>query len=400
MSKKASAADRDFDVVLSFAGEDRVVAKEIAEALLRRGVRVFFDDYEKATLWGVDLYAYLSDIYQNRAHFCVMLTSRYYAKKLWTKHERRVAQARAFQDNSVYILPVRLDGTSIEGVLPTVGYLDWAKEDGNTIADAVVKKLHKLETDKAGTTFQAGPKPKTVGINIKSKTALSVMILAVVCLALTGYYFLQLKSGEMKNPAAQPTSLSNGATPTASLAVGDLPPGYQFLSFKEGDPGIPGDNLFVNSLGEEAKTVNGGTFFYQLSLKSAISIKEMKNGMTLALFLPPGVKSLEEFNNLQLDFSNLKPPTRCPYNTRGTATFRTRPVTVNNTQGLAFEISPTFLQSLGRTGDSNQPQCRVDPDDLYLTALALSSTGWNQSIPSFDAVAIAYEQGAAPTVSD
>jgi hypothetical protein len=75
-------------------------------------------------------------------------------------------------------------------------------------------------------------------------------------------------------------------------------------------------------------------------------------------------------------------------------------VTVNNVQGLAFEISPNFLQSLGGVGDPNQPQCEMNPNDLYLTAISLSSTTWNQSVSSFDAVAIAYEQGSASRQGD
>jgi hypothetical protein len=265
----------------------------------------------------------------------------------------------------------------------------------------VVKKLHKLETDKADTTFQVIPKPNAAGINIRSKTAVTVFILAVMCIALTGYYVLQTKSGEIKpHQAVQPPSLSVATSPRASLAVGDLPPDYKFLSFKEGEPGVPGDNLFVNSLGEESRTLNGGMFFYKFSLKSPIHIKGMKPGITLALFPSPGVKSLEEFNNLQLDFNNLRPPGQCPFNPGGTATFKTHRVTVNNIQGLAFEIPPTFLQSLGGAGDPNQPQCKMNPNDLYLTALSLSSTTWNQSVSSFDAVAIAYEKGVVPTVGD
>jgi hypothetical protein len=158
--------------------------------------------------------------------------------------------------------------------------------------------------------------------------------------------------------------------------------------------------LFVNSLGEESKTMNGGMFFYLFSLKSPIPIKGMKRGMTLALFPSPGVKSLEEFNNLQLNFNNLRPPGQCPSNPGGTATFKTHRVSVNNIQGLAFEIPPNFLQSLGGAGDPNQPQCKMNPSDLYLTALSLSSPKWNQSVSSFDAVAIAYEKGSALLAGD
>jgi hypothetical protein len=86
-----------YDVVLSFAGEDRSHAERLAEELRKKGVKVFYDKYEQAILWGKDLYAYLSDIYQNKAKFCVMFCSRHYAEKLWTNHERQAAQARAIR---------------------------------------------------------------------------------------------------------------------------------------------------------------------------------------------------------------------------------------------------------------------------------------------------------------
>ena len=41
-----------YDVTLSFAGEDRLHTKELAQLLKSGGYRVFYDDYEKPRLWG------------------------------------------------------------------------------------------------------------------------------------------------------------------------------------------------------------------------------------------------------------------------------------------------------------------------------------------------------------
>jgi hypothetical protein len=112
-----------YDVALSYAGEDRDKSEALASSLRRRDIKVFYDKYEKATLWGKNLYDYLSDLYQNKARYCVMLLSQYYAAKVWTNLERQAAQARAFQEHQEYILPVRLDDTEIPGLLPTVSYL-------------------------------------------------------------------------------------------------------------------------------------------------------------------------------------------------------------------------------------------------------------------------------------
>ena len=62
-----------FDVALSFAGEDRAYAGEIAERLRSHGVQVFYDQYEQATLWGKDLYEHLDYVYQRgRSVLCVV----------------------------------------------------------------------------------------------------------------------------------------------------------------------------------------------------------------------------------------------------------------------------------------------------------------------------------------
>jgi hypothetical protein len=106
-----------YDVALSFAGEDRKYVECTAEFLKNRGIRVFYDKYEEAELWGKDLYTHLRDIYSNRATYTILFLSKHYATKLWTNHERESAQARAFEENREYLLPARFDDTPIPGVL-------------------------------------------------------------------------------------------------------------------------------------------------------------------------------------------------------------------------------------------------------------------------------------------
>ena len=84
--------EKYYDVALSFAGEDRSYAEALRTALKRRNVEVFYDSDEKANLWGQNLYTNLSELYQNRARFCVMFISKDYAAKLWTNHEREAIE--------------------------------------------------------------------------------------------------------------------------------------------------------------------------------------------------------------------------------------------------------------------------------------------------------------------
>jgi len=141
-----TTADQDYlyDVALSYAGEDRDPAATLANTLKSRGVKVFFDQYEKPVLWGKDLYIHLSDLYQNKARYCVIFVSKPYAEKLWTKHELKAAQARALQENREYILPIRLDMSEIPGILLTTAYLNWHEETPESVTEALLEKLGKI----------------------------------------------------------------------------------------------------------------------------------------------------------------------------------------------------------------------------------------------------------------
>jgi hypothetical protein len=139
-SSEKQAAAAKYDVALSFAGEDRDYVEAVARRLQAEGVRVFYDRYEEVDLWGKDLYQHLSEVYQNQARFTVIFVSKHYAAKLWTRHELKTAQARAFRENEEYILPARFDATDIPGILPTVGYMDLQQKSPDQLAAAICKK--------------------------------------------------------------------------------------------------------------------------------------------------------------------------------------------------------------------------------------------------------------------
>lgn len=132
----------NYHVALSFAGEDRDYVEKVAVQLRAAGVEVFYDLFHEADLWGKDLYAHLSEVYQKRAIYTVIFVSAAYRDKLWTNHERRSAQARAFSESSEYILPALFDKTvEIPGLLKTTGHIDLTKKTPEQLADLIVEKL-------------------------------------------------------------------------------------------------------------------------------------------------------------------------------------------------------------------------------------------------------------------
>ena len=138
----------EYDVCMSFAGEDRHYVRRVADTLRLRGVRVFFDEYAQADMWGKDLYSHLDDIYQNAAKYCVLFASHHYARRVWTNHERESAQARAIREHREYILPARLDATTIPGLRPTVGFVDAAKLTPKRLSAIIEAKLGARQHEK------------------------------------------------------------------------------------------------------------------------------------------------------------------------------------------------------------------------------------------------------------
>ena len=130
----------EYDVALSFAGENREYVKQVAQHLSDANVKVFYDEFEQSTLWGKNLYDYLHEIYTKKAEYTMMFISESYKEKAWTNHERESAQARAFNESKDYILPIRFDNTEIPGMNSTVGYLNANDHSPQKIAELFLSK--------------------------------------------------------------------------------------------------------------------------------------------------------------------------------------------------------------------------------------------------------------------
>jgi hypothetical protein len=145
-----ASGEFEYDVAVSFAGEDRTTAERFAELLKGEGFSVFYDFWNKADLWGRNLYSHLAEVYSKKARFCVIFLSAAYARKAWTRHEMKAAQTRAFRENEDYILPVRLDDTEIPGIGETVAYLDLRRDTIEEVAQIAVEKIRAARSRAAG----------------------------------------------------------------------------------------------------------------------------------------------------------------------------------------------------------------------------------------------------------
>lgn len=149
----------DFDIAVTFAGEDREFVNQVVGLVKAQGLTVFYDEDAKVEMWGEDLTEYFPDVYERRARFAVMFVSAHYAAKEWTRLERRSVLVRAMQSPTPYLLPVRLDSTELPGVRSTISYLEAHVEGASGIADAVLSKLGSSRA--VGTRRFNGRVPRT-----------------------------------------------------------------------------------------------------------------------------------------------------------------------------------------------------------------------------------------------
>jgi hypothetical protein len=140
--KREVAEERTFyDVALSYAGEQRWFVEQFAAELRDKGIKVFYDNFERPRLLGKDLYVELADIYSNRSKYVIVFVSKDYKEKIWTRHEIKNAFDRDLRQGDDYIIPARFDDTKITGLRTSIGYVDLRKETLHQFVETIVEKL-------------------------------------------------------------------------------------------------------------------------------------------------------------------------------------------------------------------------------------------------------------------
>lgn len=134
---KRESEDFEYDVALSFAGEDREIAEKLANKFRSVDIRVFYDEFYKAKLWGKNLSQYFKKVYGSKTRYVMPLISQYYPVKDWTNFEFSIARDEAKTRKTEFILPVRLDNTGIYGLKDNIAYIDYNIEK----IDGIVQKL-------------------------------------------------------------------------------------------------------------------------------------------------------------------------------------------------------------------------------------------------------------------
>lgn len=137
--------DREFDVLLSFAGPQRAYARAIHDIAVANGLSVFLDEEFRHEMWGQNLVEYLDDAYRSRGDRVVILLSEEYRDRLFTRVERRAAFDRMLESDEPYVLPVITDDAWISGLPRSTSYLDLRVHGVIGVCEMLVRKVHPDE---------------------------------------------------------------------------------------------------------------------------------------------------------------------------------------------------------------------------------------------------------------
>lgn len=132
-----------YDVALSFSGVDRDKARALAEALRKRNLTVYYDEWYEAQNVGKDLIFELEEIYLNQARLCVPLISQSYIQGSYSRYELRAILEREVLGSAGSLFPVRIDKTKAPGLSSTIAYVEYAKKGAEGIAALIAERLQK-----------------------------------------------------------------------------------------------------------------------------------------------------------------------------------------------------------------------------------------------------------------
>jgi len=158
-----------------------------------------------------------------------------------------------------------------------------------------------------------------------------------------------------------------------------------WLSFLEGNPGIPGDEVFISS-------TNTGIYDPIFELATPIPLSDFADGFTYTVFLPIGSPPLRF---IQLGISNLQSSGPCQvwYSERP---FPSGSVVFNGGPGVFTNVSLSFLDSIVSKLNLERPGCGFTLDELYFHHILLEIADPPSFLTTLDAAAVLPGQNAVP----
>ena len=134
---------KEFEVAISFAGENRKLAKYLAEQFEEIDVTAFYDEYYEANYLGKAWSKEFERIFLSDSRFVICLLDKYHREKIWPTFERDCFKKRVPNGE---VIPVYLDDTTFVGIPEDIVGIkyDWSEENEDwqgEVQDKIVFKI-------------------------------------------------------------------------------------------------------------------------------------------------------------------------------------------------------------------------------------------------------------------
>lgn len=137
--------NHEFDIAISFAGENRALAKHLAEQFATLDIPVFYDENFEANYLGMAWSKEFTRIFGSASRYVVCLLDKHHHEKIWPTFEREVFLPRVVKGE---VIPIYLDDTPIRGIpsdVVGIRFMDmsegWQERADKEIVFKVIDKL-------------------------------------------------------------------------------------------------------------------------------------------------------------------------------------------------------------------------------------------------------------------
>jgi len=165
-------------------------------------------------------------------------------------------------------------------------------------------------------------------------------------------------------------------------------PQIGWLSFKEGNPGIPGDGVFINA-------ADAG-WYTTFELILPIKLSEFNDGFTVTIFFPPDVQIQGLGFNITFENINSWPSPCWRAGSFATSTWQT--ILINGVKGFVVNFPQSWILDWIAFQAQSLPACNLKIEDFFIVALELYPVPYNHTyFSTLDAVSILPGQNAFPS---
>lgn len=141
---RAEDREFDFDFAISFAGENRSLARIIKSQLETLDFSVFFDELFEANYLGQAWHKTFMEIFSEKSRFIVCLLDKYHLDKIWPTFERECFVPRVPE---AAVIPIYLDKSSFPGIPSDIVGIPFSQNGiseeqlPNRVTDEIIYKL-------------------------------------------------------------------------------------------------------------------------------------------------------------------------------------------------------------------------------------------------------------------